>query len=97
MLTFPLQILWHTIVSFCNGTSDTGQGITIATQRNSGANDILKRISLKENGDGFRDGFLTGFYMVIIRSNFITGSAQIIAKLLLDIGFDFCLAAAGSG
>ena len=97
LLTFSFQILWHTIVPLCDGTGDTGQGITIAAQGNGGADDIFKTISRKESGDSFRYGFLAGFHMVVGGANFITGTAQIIAKLLLDIGLDLCLAAAGAG
>lgn len=97
MLTFSLQVLWYSIEAFGNGTGDAGQCITVPTKGYSGANDILEGFPFQKGGDGFRDSFLAGFHMVVGGTNFITGTAQIIAKLLLDIGFDLRLAVAVTG
>ena len=69
-----LQFLRDTVEGFRHAASNAGQSITVTTQRHRSANYILKRLAFQERGDGFGDGFLAGFHMIIVRSNFIAGA-----------------------
>ena len=91
-----LQLFRSTIEAFCNEACNAGQGVAVTTERYGSTNDIPKGISFQKGCYGFGYGFLAGFYMVVVRTDIVAGSAKIVMELRFNVGFDFSLAMAGS-
>ena len=89
--TFSLHFLRHSVKSLRHCAGNTGQCITVTAERNSCANHIFKTVSFEECRNCFRHGFLAALHMMISRPDLITGSGQIIAKLMNDIVPDLVL------
>ena len=97
LLALLFQFLWDAVVALGHGTGDCRQRVAVAAQRDGSADYIFKADPFQKGGDGFWDGFLTAFHMMVAGTDFVTAAAQIVAKLLLDVVLDFCLGAAGPG
>ena len=97
LTTLYLQFLRDTVESLRHAACNAGQGITVATQGYCHADHIHEGLAFQECGDGFRDGFLTGFYMAVAGANFITSTAEIVMEVLFNVGLNLCLGAAGAG
>ena len=79
------QFLRDAVEPLGDGAGDAGKGIAVAAQRNGGADHIFKTLSLQKRGDGFRDGFLTAFHVAVGRTDFVTGAAQVVMEIFLDV------------
>ena len=91
------QFLRDTVEPLSNGTGDCRQRVAVATEGNGSADHILKAVAFQKGGDGFRDGFLTAFHMVVGGADFVAGTAQIVMEIGFDVGLDFRFRAAGTG
>lgn len=95
--TLLFQFLRDAVETLGHGTGDAGKGIAVAAQRDGGADHIFKAAPFQKGGNGFRDGFLTAFHMVVGGADFVAGTAQIVMEIGFDVGLDFRFRAAGAG
>ena len=65
------QFLRDAVEALGNGTGDCRQRVAVAAQGNGGADYIFKALPFQKGGNGFRDGFLTAFHMVVNFPSFI--------------------------
>ena len=84
-LTFRHHPDRYTVKGLSNAPGNTCQSITVPAKRNSSTNDIFEIVPFKKCCDGFRYGFLTAFHMMVSRTDFVTGTAEIISEFADDI------------
>ena len=90
------QILRHSIKGLCDAAGDAGDGVAVATQRNSSSQSVLVVRALQKCRDGFRYGFLTALYMMVGRADVVAAAVQVVMEGLLNMLPDLLLAVTGT-
>ena len=83
------NIFWYGHRGCSDVASHTGHGVCVATKRYGTDDGIHEVCSFEETDNGFRYAFVAGGLKLIVWADLVSGSVEVVAEGLFNIGFDF--------